>query len=137
MLAVIETFGEDLPPACSATGQESWAILDPLLSKYGSHYDLAERTTRVLRCGLRFFGTTAKPIAPAVLARMSLAFEATGFASYAWIAGKIVQLFGEDDPSLGPGIKDAYERSTAKVVNLIQEKELRDVPDGKLHTLKD
>ena len=131
MLAIIETFGEDLPAVCATTCQESWAVLDPLLSKYGTHYDLAERTTRVLRCGLRFFGKSALPIASAVLARMSMAFEATGFASYAWIAGKILQLFGEEDASLGPGIKDSYDRSTAKVIQLIRQKELRDIPDGK------
>lgn len=131
MLAVIETFGEELPPACLTSCQEAWAILDALLSQYGTHYDLAERATRVLRCGLKFFGKPAMPIAHAVLGRMSLAFESTGFASYAWIAGKIVQLFGEEDASLGPGIKDAYERSTAKVIELVQQKELRDIPDGK------
>lgn len=131
MLAVIVTFGEELPPACLTSCQEAWAILDALLSKYGTHYDLAERATRVLRCGLKFFGKSALPIAHAVLGRMSLAFESTGFASYAWIAGKIVQLFGEEDASLGLGIKDAYERSTAKVIELVQQKDLRDIPDGK------
>lgn len=132
MLAIVETFGDELPASCIGTCQEAWTIIDSLLSKYGSQYDVAERTTRVLRCGLRLFGRNASPIVPSLLSRMSIGFEATGFASFAWIAGKVISLYGEDDDIiLAAGIKDVFERSTTKVATLLQEKELRDIPDGK------
>lgn len=130
-MAVVDTFGEDLPAACLGTCQETWSILDSLLSKYGAQYDIAERSTRVIRGGLRFFGSTALPVVPSILGRMSLAFEATGFASYAWIAGKAISLFGdEDSPDMRLAIKDVYERATSNMVALLQQKELRDIPDG-------
>ncbi|KAH8120311.1 ARM repeat-containing protein [Phellopilus nigrolimitatus] len=130
MFAIVETFGEVLPTACAGSCQEAWSIFDPLLSKYGTQYDIAERTTRVLRGGLKLFGSAALPVVPSLLTRMSFAFEATGFASYAWIAGRTILLFGEEDsPVMQSAIKDAYERSTSKVVSLLQQKELRDVPD--------
>lgn len=132
MLAVVDTFGEDLPPACASTCQESWAIIDTLLTKFGTQYDIAERATRVLRGGLRFFGSAALPVVPSVLARMSIAFEVTGFSSYAWIAGKAISLFGEEDnPDMRLAIKDVYERSTSKLVTLLRQKQLNDIPDGK------
>lgn len=131
MLTVIDTFGEELPAACAGTCQETWSIIDILLSKYGTQYDIAERSTRVLRGGLRFFGSTALPVVPSVLARMSIAFEATGFASYAWIAGKAISLFGEEDNlDMLLAIRDVYERSTSKLVTLLGQKEINDIPDG-------
>ena len=136
MLAVVDTFGEDLPPACANTCQESWTIVDTLLSKFGTQYDIAERATRVLRGGLRFFGSAALHVVPSVLARMSIAFEVTDFSSYAWIAGKAISLFGEEDNSdMLLAIKDVYERSTSKLVSLLRQKQLNDIPDGKISIL--
>ena len=62
---------------------------------------------------------------------MSIQFESTGFASYAWIAGKAVALYGEEDNAdIWAAIKDVYERSTSKLASLLQQKEMRDIPDG-------
>jgi transportin-3 len=62
---------------------------------------------------------------------MSLSFEATGISSYLWIAGKLVTNFGDDEDSrIRTGQKDLYERATAKVFSLLQEKSARDIPDG-------
>jgi transportin-3 len=131
MLHVVQTFGEELPAACQNSCEEAWAIFDAFLSKYGSDYDIAERTTRVLRHGVNLFGSSALPIAPSVVARMSIAFEATGFPSYLWIAGKIVGRFGnEEDPNLRASFRELYERSTSKVVTFLQVKSPRDIPDG-------
>lgn len=131
MISVIDHFSEDLPPACEATSQEAWAVLDALLSKFGSRNDLGERSTRVLRAGLRFFGPTAKPVVTSVLGRMSLSFEATGYASYVWIAGKIISSFSEDDSTdMHAAVLDAFERSTSKVIALLQVKRLSEIPDG-------
>lgn len=131
MLGIVDTFGEDLPPACQSTCQEAWGIFDPFLAKYGSDYQICERTTRVLRLGLAFFGDTALPVLPSVLARMAQSFEATGHSSYLWISGKIVGRFGnEESPQMRASFKEVFERSSSKVVQLLQEKSPGQIPDG-------
>jgi transportin-3 len=131
MLHVIHTFGDELPAACQNTCKEAWSVFDTFLSKYGSEYDIAERTTRVLRHGINLFGPSALPIADSVVTRMTAAFEATGFPSYIWIGGKIIGRFGnEEKPTLQAAFQQLYERSTNKVVALLQVKSPRDIPDG-------
>ncbi|KAH9947142.1 ARM repeat-containing protein [Amylocystis lapponica] len=130
MLGVIDTFGDELPAACQNSSQEAWLFFEPFIAKYGSEYSICERTTRVLRFGLTFFGTTVKPILPSILKQMSAAFEVTGFSSYLWIVGKIVGRFGnEEDPTLRTAYKDVFERSSQKMVLLLQEKAPGEIPD--------
>ncbi|KAF8168205.1 armadillo-type protein [Crassisporium funariophilum] len=130
MLHVIQGYGEDLPPACQNTCHEAWVVFDNFLSKYGLNYDLAERTTRVLRRGIDLFNKSALPIAPSVIARMSFAFEATGYPSFLWIAGKIIGRFGyEEDPVIRGAIQELYERSTNKVASLLHVKTPEEIPD--------
>jgi len=130
MLHVIQGYGEDLPPACQGTCEEAWAIFDVFLSKYGLNYDLAERATRVLRRGIDLFSKQALPIAPSVIARMSFAFEATGYPSFLWIAGKIIGRHGyEEDPNLKGALQEIFERSTGKVAALLQAKSPGEIPD--------
>jgi transportin-3 len=131
MLHVIRTFGDELPPACQNTCEEAWPVFDIFLSKYGSEYDIAEHTTRVLRHGINLFGSAALPIADSVMARMSVAFETTGFPSYLWIGGKVIGRFGnEESISLRASFQQLYERSTNKVVAFLQVKLPGDIPDG-------
>ncbi|ETW87387.1 hypothetical protein HETIRDRAFT_431738 [Heterobasidion irregulare TC 32-1] len=130
MIHVVGGFGEELPAACLNTCEEAWAVLDAFISKYGSDYESAEHVTRVLRHGLTLFGSSALPVASTMLARMSSAFEATGLPCYLWIAGKIMGRFGhQEDPVLRNGFKDVYERSTHKLVSLLQEKGPSAIPD--------
>jgi len=130
MLHVIRGFGEELPAACQNSCQEAWGIFDGFLLKFGSDYDIAERTTRVLRHAINLFGDASLPVAPSVVARMSVGFESTGFPSYLWIAGKIISTFGnEENPSLRGSFREVYERSTRKVVSLLQTKSPGDLPD--------
>ncbi|KAG6898068.1 hypothetical protein C0992_006546 [Termitomyces sp. T32_za158] len=149
MLHVIRSFGEELPAACQNTCQQAWVVFDAFLTKYGSNYEVTERTTRVLRHALTFFDKAALPVAPAVLNRMSVAFEATGYPSYLWIAGKIIDAFGDEDyrpyvwaagktvdagkdeayHSLRESARVVFERSTSKVVSLLQLKSPSDLPD--------
>ncbi|KAI8980731.1 ARM repeat-containing protein [Trametes punicea] len=130
MLGVIQSFGEHLPTACHNTHREAWAVFEPFLIKYGSEYPICERTTRVLRLGLTFFGSAALPILPSVLARMASCFEATGFSSYLWFTGKVVGRFGnEEDPALRAAFKDVYERASNKLVTMLQEKPPQMIPD--------
>ena len=132
MLAVIQSFGEELPAACQNTHQEAWAVFEPFLVKYGSEYPICERTTRVLRLGLNLFGSAILPIVPSVLTRMSTLFELTGFSSFLWLAGKLVGRFGdEENPAVRAAFKEVYERSSNKLVAILHEKSPQMIPDGK------
>lgn len=136
MLGIVDTFGEDLPPTCQSTCQEAWAIFDPFLAKYGSDYQICERTTRVLRLGLTFFGDTALPVLPSVLGQMAQSFESTGHSSYLWISGKVIGRFGnEESPQLRASFQEVYERSSHKVLELLQTKAPAQIPDGTLFLL--
>ena len=131
MLHVIQGYGEDLPPACQNTCQDAWLVFDNFLFKYGSNYDLAERATRVLRRGIDLFNKSALPVATSVIARMSFSFEATGYPSFLWIAGKIIGRFGyEQNSNFRGAIKELFERSTTKVASLLQVKTAGEIPDG-------
>ncbi|CCL98288.1 uncharacterized protein FIBRA_00282 [Fibroporia radiculosa] len=130
MLGVIDTFGEELPVTCHNSSQEAWSFFDPFIAKYGSDYQICERTTRVLRLGFNFFGSTVRPVLSSVLTRMSAAFEATGYSSYLWIVGKIVGRFGnDDDPALRAAFKDVFERSSNKLVQILRGKTPASIPD--------
>ncbi|KAI0778461.1 ARM repeat-containing protein [Trametes elegans] len=130
MLGVIQSFGEHLPSACQNTHQEAWSVFEPFIVKYGAEYSICERATRVLRLGLTFFGPVTLPILPSVLHRMVSSFETTGFSSYLWLAGKVIGRFGnEEDPALRAAFKEVYERSSNKLVSILQEKPPQMIPD--------
>ncbi|KAH0838236.1 Septin-domain-containing protein [Lanmaoa asiatica] len=130
MLHVIGPFGDQLPAACQNSCQEVWSIFDRFISKYAFDYDTAERTTRVLRHGITLFGQSTLQVAPAILLCMVTSFEATGFSAFLWIAGKFVGRFGRDsDSTLRTTFLALFERSTNKIVSLLQSKAPRDVPD--------
>lgn len=131
MLHVIQGYGEDLPSACQNTCQDAWLVFDAFLAKYATNYDLAERTTRVLRRGIDLFNKSVLPIATSIITRMSFAFEATGYPSFLWIAGKIIGRFGyEENSNFRGAVKELFERSTSKVASLLQVKTAGDIPDG-------
>ncbi|RDX50448.1 ARM repeat-containing protein [Lentinus brumalis] len=130
MLGVVQSFGEQLPAACQNTHQEAWAVFEPFVAKYGTDYHICERTTRVLRLGLNFFGSATLPIIPSVLTRLAASFEVTGFSSYLWLAGKVVARFGnEDDPAIRAAFRDVYERSSHKLVAILSERSPQMIPD--------
>ncbi|KAH8102540.1 ARM repeat-containing protein [Cristinia sonorae] len=130
MLVVIEGFGEELPAACQGTCQEAWSVLEQFLLKYGGDYLMCERTTRLMRLGINFFSNAALPILPTLFSRMTERFETTGHSSYIWIAGKCVGRFGnEADPTLRASFRDAYERISAKVLQLLHDRSPGQIPD--------
>ncbi|KAL4241751.1 Armadillo-like helical [Abortiporus biennis] len=130
MLGVIETFGEQLPTSCQNTCEEAWSVFDPFLAQYGSEFHICERATRVIRQGIVFFGKACLPVLPSVLNRMGSAFETSGLSSYLWIVGKIIGRFGnEENPTLRAAFKDAYERCSNKVLQVLQEKSPGQIPD--------
>lgn len=135
MLHIIGSFGEHLPPACQGTCQEVWPVLDAFLVKHGSDYDSAEHVTRVLRHALNLFGGTVLTIAADVLGRMSASFASSGLSCYLWIASKIHATFGnEEEPVLRDAVRDVYERSTRKLLVMLQEKSAAMLPDGEYYS---
>ena len=133
MLHVVRSFGEVLPATCQNTCEEAWALFDTLIAKYGEHYNVGDRATRVLRYGLQLFGAAALPIAQHVLSRMTTSFEAHGVSGYLWIIGKIIGRFGhEEDPALRDVFRQAYESVSTKVLSLLQQQPASEIPDGKL-----
>lgn len=131
MLKVVQGFGEDLPPSCKDTVQDVWRVLDGLLQQQGAVHVLAERVCSTLRAGLEFFGLAAKPVVPSLLERLSSSFETTGFASYVWIVGKTVRLFGnEEEAGLRRAFRSAFERVSQQVFALLKVQAPEDVPDG-------
>lgn len=130
MLAIVQTFGEELPPSCANSAQEAWSVFDAMLSKLATNHDVSERVTRVLRGGLRLFGTSAMPVVPSLLMRMALSYESSGVPSFLWIMGKVIDLCSEGaPPAVQDGIKQAYERGTSKTVILLQQCNIREMPD--------
>lgn len=132
MLSIVRTFGEVLPAACQNTCEEAWVCLDLYIDKFGSIYEASDRTTRLIRHGLTFFGPAAHSVAPSVLAKMTTSFETTSMSGYVWITGKIIQIFGdEENLALRTAFKDSYIRISNKVFSLLQEKSPGAIPDGK------
>ncbi|KAI0307897.1 armadillo-type protein [Multifurca ochricompacta] len=130
MLHVVGSFGEHLPPACQGTCQEAWRIFDAFLAKHGSDYESAEHITRVLRHALNLFGNTVLSIAADVLGTMSASFALSGLSCYLWIASKVHSRFGnEEEPRLRDAVRDIYERSTQKILTMLQEKSAATLPD--------
>ncbi|KAI0257461.1 ARM repeat-containing protein [Lactifluus subvellereus] len=130
MLHVVGSFGDLLPPACEGTCQEVWPVFDAFLAKHGSDYESAEHVTRVLRHALNLFGRAALTIAADVLGRMSASFASSGLACYLWIASKVHSRFGdEEDLILREAVRDVYERSTQKILAMLQEKSAAALPD--------
>jgi transportin-3 len=108
-----------------------WPVFNAFLAKHGSDYESAEHVTRVLRHGLNLFGRAVLTIAADVLGRMSASFASSGMSCYLWIAGKVHGRFGnEEDPVLRDAVRDVYERSTQKILVMLQEKSAATLPDG-------
>lgn len=140
MLGVVQTFGEDLPEACQNTCMEAWIVFDNLLIKYGAEYNVADRACRVIRLGLQFFSVAALPTVPAVLSRMTAAFQSSGHSSYIWIVGKAVGYFGRQEPAAFRDLfKTSYEQISTSLFQTLQTQSPRSIPDGKsarrLHAL--
>lgn len=130
MLHVIRSFGDVLPAACVNSCKAGWAVFDPFLAKYGTNYDISERSTRVFRHAITLFGSSVLEIAPSLLQRLSSGFAETGFPGYLWIGGKIINAFGVDkNADLHAAILDMYAHSTHKVALLLKEKTPGNIPD--------
>lgn len=127
---------DPLPEACYSTAVSVYSVLDQLLAKYASRYFISERVGTILRRGLAFFPSRAlEPLLQPLLARMSSAFDETGYASYVWITGKTAARFGPD--ASGPGgeavgglLGTAFEGISNGLGRLLQTKISLEIPDG-------
>ncbi|TKY86824.1 hypothetical protein EX895_004465 [Sporisorium graminicola] len=139
MLAVIGTSLKDhLPEACSKTCEEAYSVIDHVLSLHGNVYFVSERACGLLRRGLSLFGRLAAPSLVALLERLAMCFEQTGFPGYVWIVGKCIDQFGRDgNAATSAALQGAFERITGKVVQLMDNTmpaEMGDVLDDYIHT---
>ena len=131
LLDVVGSFGEELPIACQNTAAETWAVMDNVIYRYGDMAEICDRATRTLRLGLQFFDRTALPLVPAILARLTSRFENTGFASYLWAIGKVIQRFGsEEDMVIRGAMQETYERCTAKCWEIFSQSAITLHSDG-------
>lgn len=131
MLHVIQSFGEELPPACKDTAAQIYGVLDTLIAKHGSHYFISERVCRVIRMGIQFYADSARSLVPAMLQRVATAFHSSGFSSFLWLLGKATSFYAaEQDAALLRAFKDAYEMASLKVFAMLKSQPAADMPDG-------
>ncbi|KAG8890836.1 Nuclear import receptor [Tulasnella sp. 332] len=130
MLHVIQSFGEELPPACKDTAVQIYGVLDNLIAKHGRHYFISERVCRVIRMGIQFYGDSARSLVPAMLQRVATAFHSSGFSSFLWLLGKATSFYAaEQDAALLRAFKDAYEMASLKVFAMVKSQPAADMPD--------
>jgi len=102
--------GEELPAFVMALQPKLGLSWTTSIARYGAVPDIAIVRLRVLRLGLQFFDRAALPLVPSILARLTARFENTGFASYLWAIGKVIQRFGlEEDGVVRIAIQGTYE----------------------------
>ncbi|KAG8906064.1 Nuclear import receptor [Tulasnella sp. 417] len=131
MLVVIQSFGEELPAACKNTAMEVYADLDALIAKYGNAYFISEKVCRVIKQGMQFFGKAAAVLAPSLLRRVGGAYQSTGFSSFLWLQGKVVEYYGtSSDPALQLALKETLEQSSAQTYAVLKVQAPSDIPDG-------
>lgn len=124
-------FSESLPQSCSQTCQEAYSILDTILAQHHATFFLSERTCALIRRSLAFFGNLAIPTLPKLLERMVSSFEATGFPGYIWIVGKVLDGFGNlQDEALSAAMSNAFQRTSAKVLSMMESTAPQELSDG-------
>lgn len=138
-------------------------MLDVLLENFGGVYHVSEKVGSVLRRGLIFFpaevlvgaGAGAEGesggrrgeeggVVSQLIKRMQTSFEETGYASYLWIMGKVVDKFGdmvlsstsrgETDGAgrmVGELLGRAFEGVTTSLGRLLERKVAVEIPDGR------
>lgn len=128
-------FSEGLPPTCSQTCQEAYAILDSILAQHHATFFVSERTCALLRRSLSFFGNLAIPTLPTLLERLVSSFENTGFPGYIWIVGKVLDGFGNlQDEQLMAGMSSAFQRTSSKVLGMMESTSPQELSDGESST---
>ncbi|KAE8269860.1 hypothetical protein A4X09_0g2469 [Tilletia walkeri] len=128
----------EMPAECVQTCAAAWTIVDGILDRYGQFFFISERAASLLRRGLVFWGDVIIPTLPAILHRLSLGFERTGFGGYVWIVGKIIDGYSRKaDQALGAAMQKAFEQVSSKVTAMIAavgpERE-QDVVEDFVHT---
>lgn len=160
-LSIVRTLSP-FPPSCYPTAGRVYAILDVLLENFGGVYHISEKVGSVLRRGLIFFpadllvgaGTGVEGenrggrgeeggLVSQLIKRMQTSFEETGYASYLWIMGKVVDKFGDMVLSstsggetegagrmVGELLGRGFEGVTTSLGRLLERKVAVEIPDG-------
>lgn len=130
-LAIVEQLPDGVPPECIQACSRAWTVFDQLLAQHGSSPLIVEKTCVAIRRGLQFLGETALPLAADVLNRLTSGFDKTHTSSYLWITSKLVAQFSRSgDTAVEAAIKDAVERDSQKVLQLLQGTAPAQMPDG-------
>ncbi|OWZ62136.1 hypothetical protein AYX15_05702 [Cryptococcus neoformans] len=159
-LSIVRTLSP-FPPSCYPTAGRVYAILDVLLENFGGVYHISEKAGSVLRRGLIFFpadllvgaGTGVEDenrggrgeeggLVSQLIKRMQTSFEETGYASYLWIMGKVVDKFGDMVLSstsggetegagrmVGELLGRGFEGVTTSLGRLLERKVAVEIPD--------
>ncbi|KAN0063147.1 Nuclear import receptor [Thecaphora frezii] len=138
LMVVGAGFWQHLPATCARTCQEAYSVIDTVLASHGHIYFISERACALLRRGLGFFGKLTLPSLPALLERLAICYEATGFPGYIWIAGKCIDQFGRGaDLTLRSALQGTFDRISGKTMKMLEEStpsDLSDVIDDYVHT---
>jgi transportin-3 len=134
-LTVIRTINP-FPQSCYPTALAVYQVLDTCLVKYSKFYFMSERVGSVIRRGLFFFPPPAlEPVLQPLLERMMACFESTGYATYLWITGKVVNKFGNltrrpGSEALSGLLIRTLESMTTQMGSVLATKTPIEIPDG-------
>lgn len=92
MLGICMEFSKALPAECANTAEEAWKMLDGVLSRHGNVRSVCDVTCNLLRVGVDFFNDLARPLAPAIISRLTQAWQLTNLSSYVWATSKMARL---------------------------------------------
>ncbi|KAH8930017.1 nuclear localization sequence binding protein [Atractiella rhizophila] len=121
---------DDLPASCEQSCAQAWSVINNLILKFGSSTAISERAATAIRRGLTFFGQLALGIVPAMVQSMGESFEAHGHASYLWITGKLLSMYGRLlSDEVRQGLGNVIDRETLKIFATLQNTPASQIPD--------
>ncbi|KIR32111.1 transportin-3 [Cryptococcus deuterogattii MMRL2647] len=142
-LSIVRTLSP-FPSSCHPTAGRVYAILDVLLENFGAEVLVGSRVGAEGEDGDRSGGTRGGGgLVSQLIKRMQTSFEETGYASYLWIMGKIVDRFsdmilsstsgGETEAAgrmVGELLGRGFESVTTSLGRLLERKVAVEIPDA-------
>lgn len=80
-------------------------VISTLLSKHGSSTDVAERSSKFIKCALFSCGKDLLDVLPTIAEMLAFQFQQTHFGCYLWVTGTIFREFSRED------IDDSFKSS--------------------------
>lgn len=122
MLKINTDSASNLPPACAATAQEAFLLIDGIIQAQGDKTVISESACALLRRGIQFFGQTAAEVVPTMVLHLAQAFQASGHPAYVWIVGAAIDNYGlRPEPELREALSQAFNAVSSKVMQLVDE----------------